>query len=147
VNQLGSDEEIDEEVARENSTPEPQQKRKTPEPQQKRKKVQGKRVRPVITAVPVIRSSSRVPTSDDESDADDHSANGSIAHSVENVDPSPVDVISVPSPTSSISALTRSPSEPRENQLNQDQPRKKRKLGPGLSRRPSNPPLQSRHNN
>jgi hypothetical protein len=111
-----------------------------PNPEQASKAVrknQTKRVRPVITTVPVIRSSSRVPTSDDESDDEQNSGFHQVGPRVgENGSPTPIDNARQLSPTSNTTAVA---TEGIENQ--QDPPRKKRKLGTGLSRRSSHAPL------
>lgn len=136
INQLGSDDDSDEELPRPDAT-------SAPGPQVVRKQGQGKRVKPVVRAVPVIRSSTRVPTSDEESDVDDQSVVGSIRRA-ENVDPAPVETSSLPSPTLPAPSVD---SEQRDNTSQQEQPRKKRKLGTGLSKRPSHPALQSKYTN
>lgn len=105
------------------------------------RKPQAKRVRPVISTVPVIRSSSRVPTSDDESDEETNlETRNHGQRAAENIPPVLADTSPQLSPVSETNTGTSLIS--REGSENhQDPPRKKRKLGTGLSRRTSHPPL------
>lgn len=64
----------------------------------------------------------------------------------ENVDPTTVDSEAEPSPTTPL-PIPSSTSEHRDTTSHQEQPRKKRKLGTGLSKRPSHIPLQPKYTN
>jgi len=138
VNQLGSDDETNEEPPAESESVLGTRNKVV------RKIGQTKRVKPVIKSVPVIRSSSRVPTSDDESDSD-NSMRGTVDRA-ENVDPTIVDSEAEPSPTTPL-PVPSSTSEHRDTTSHQEQPRKKRKLGTGLSKRPRHIPLQPKYTN
>ncbi|CAO3664414.1 unnamed protein product [Umbelopsis ramanniana] len=126
----------------EEASPEPMPQTTTPEHTRKVvRNPQAKRVRPVISTVPVIRSSSRVPTSDDESDEEMNlETRNHGQRAAENIPPVLADTSPQLSPVSETN--TGTPLISREGSENhQDPPRKKRKLGTGLSRRTSHPPL------
>ncbi|KAM3582486.1 hypothetical protein VKS41_005132 [Umbelopsis sp. WA50703] len=136
INELGSDDDTND-VSREETSN---------VPNKQRYQAPGNRVRPVVTAIPVYRSSSRVPTSEDESD-EEIPANQGSPHSTENVTPSPRDNTEVEPTAAGNTSVDGRASMSRENSDVTDTPRKKRKLGTGFSRRPNNAPLQSRQSN